>query len=61
MHIIELAAIINEQNNKYHNTIKMKPADLNSSMYIDLAVETNNKDLKFEVGDYVRISKYKNA
>ena len=56
MHIIELAAIINEQNNKYHNTIKMKPADLNSSMYIDLAVETNNKDLKFEVGDYVRIS-----
>ena len=39
----------------------MKPADLNSSMYIDLAVETNNKDLKLEVADYVRISKYKNA
>ena len=30
-----------------------------SSRYIDYSVENNAKDLKFKVGDYVRISKYK--
>ena len=29
-------------------------------MYIDIAVENIDKDLKFEVGDHVRILKYKN-
>ena len=29
-------------------------------MYIDIAVENIVKDLKFEVGDHVRILKYKN-
>ena len=31
----------------------MKPTDLNSNTYIDIAVENNNKDHKFEIGDYV--------
>ena len=33
----------------------MKSADVNSSSYIDKAVETNDKDPKFEVGNHVRI------
>ena len=29
-------------------------------MYINFVKEVNDKDPKFQVGDYVRISKYKN-
>ena len=39
----------------------MKPVDVNSSTYIDSSNEINNKDLKFKVGDIVRISEYKNT
>ena len=38
----------------------MKPVDLKSSTYIDFDVDANDKGTKFQVGDYVRISKYKN-
>ena len=38
----------------------MKPADVKDNAYIDCSKEVNDKDPKFEVGDYVRISKYKN-
>ena len=38
----------------------MKPADVNSSTYIDFNKENNKKGSKFEVGYNVRISKYKN-
>ena len=38
----------------------MKPVDVKSSTSIDFVVKNNNKDLKFKVGDDVRISKYKN-
>ena len=37
-----LADIVHEYYNTYHNTIKMKPVDINSSTYIDFA--TKNKD-----------------
>ena len=30
------------------------------NIYIDFDVENNDKDAKFEVGDHVRVSKYKN-
>ena len=36
-----------------------KPADVKSSTHFDFNVEYNDKDLKFEAGDYVRISNYK--
>ena len=52
--------IVNKYNNTYHKTIKMKPVDVNPSMYIDLNKENNKEGPKFEVGDNVRISKYKN-
>ena len=43
-----------------HITIKMKPIDVKDNTYINTSKEINNKDPKFKVGDYVRISKYKN-
>ena len=50
---------VNECNNKYHSTIKMKPVDENSRTYFDFNKESNNQDPKFEVGDHVRISNIK--
>ena len=38
----------------------MKPIDVKDNAYIDFKKEVNDKDPKFKVGDYVRISKYKN-
>ena len=51
---------VNEFNNIYHKTIKMKPVDVYLSTYIDFGAENNDKDPKFEVGNHVRISTYKN-
>ena len=51
--------IVNEYNNTYKR-IKMKPVDVKENTYIDFEKEVNDKDPKFKVGDYVRISKYKN-
>ena len=51
---------VNECNNTYHRTIKMKPVDVKDNTYIDSNKEVNDKDPKFKVGDHVRISKYKN-
>ena len=52
--------IVNEYNNAYRRKIKMKPADIKDNTYIDFEKDVNDKDPKFKVGDYVRISKYKN-
>ena len=58
--INNLAYIVNKYYNTYHSTIRMKPADVNSSAYIDLNKENNKEVPKCEVGNHVRISKYKN-
>ena len=60
VYIDKLDDIVNEYNNTYHRTIKMKPVDVKDNTYIDFEKEVNDKDPKFKVGDYVRISKYKN-
>ena len=60
VYIDKLDDIVNEYNNTYHRTIKMKPVDVKDNTYIDFKEETNDKDPKFKVGDHVRISKYKN-
>ena len=38
----------------------MKPIDVKDNTYIDFGKEVNDKDSKFQVGNHVRISKYKN-
>ena len=56
--------IVNEYNNTYHRTIKMKSVDVKDNTYIAStelhSVEMHsNKDPKLKVGDHVRISRYK--
>ena len=60
IYIDKLNDIVNEYNNTYHRTIRMKPVDVKDNRYIDFEKEVNNKDPKFKIGDHVRISKYKN-
>ena len=60
VHIDKLNDIVNEYNNTYHRTTKMKPVDVEDNAYIDFGKEVNDKDSKFKVGDHVRVSKYKN-
>ena len=60
MYVDKLDDIVKEYNNKYHTSIKMKRLDVKDNTYFDFKKEINNKDSKFKVGDYVRISKYKN-
>ena len=57
MYIDKLDGIVNEYNNKYHKTIKMKSVDVKDNTYIDSIKEVNDKDPKFQFGDYIRISK----
>ena len=56
MYIDKLA----EYNNTNHSWIKVKPIDVKSNTCIDFRTKNNKGDPKCEVGDYVRISKYKN-
>ena len=60
VYIDKLDDIVNEYNNTYHRTINMKPVSVKSCTYIDFKVENNDKGPKIEVGDHVRIPKYKN-
>ena len=61
VYIDKLDDIVDEYSNTYHRTIKMKPIDVKDITYINFEKEVNKKDPKFKVGDYVRISKYKNT
>ena len=38
----------------------MKPIDVKSDPFAEYNEESDEKDLKFKIGDHVRISKYKN-
>ena len=60
VYIDKLDGVINEYNNTYHRTIKMKPIVDKDGTYFDSIKEVNDKDPKFKVSDHVRISKYKN-
>ena len=61
VHIDELDDKVNEYNNTYHRTIKMKPADVKDNTYINFKKEPNDKDPKFKNGDHVKLSTYKNC
>ena len=60
MYIDKSDDIVNKYNNIYHSTIKLKTANVKDNAYIDFDKESNNMDPKFKVGEYVRVSKYKN-
>ena len=60
VYIDKLDDIVDEYNNTYHTTFKMKTIDVKDNTYINTSKEINNKDPKFKAGDRVRISKYKN-
>ena len=60
LYIDKLDDIVDEYNNTYPRTIKVKPVDIKDNTYIDFNKEVNDKDPKFKVGDQVRISQYKN-
>ena len=45
--IDELDDIINEYNNTYHRTIKMKPINVKDKKYFDFDKENNDKHPKF--------------
>ena len=55
VYIDKLDNIVDEYNNTYHRTVKMKPIDVKDNTYIDFDKEVNDN-----VGDHVRISRYKN-
>ena len=60
VYIDKLHDIVNEYNNTYHRTIKMKPVNVKDNTYIDFGKEVIDKDPKFKIGDLVRLSKHKN-
>ena len=51
--------IVDKYNNTYHRAIKTKPTGVKSNYYAKYNVDSDAKDPKFQVGDHVRISKYK--
>ena len=60
IHIDKLDDIVNACSNTNHRTIKMKPIDVKDNSSINSSKGVNDKDYKLQVGDHVRISKYKN-
>ena len=53
--------IVNKYNKSVHKTIKMKPIDVADDSFAEFNEESNKKNPKFNVGDHVRISKYKDV
>ena len=41
--------MVTKYNDTYHTTIKMKPADVKSNIYIDSSKEINDKDPKLKL------------
>ena len=60
VYIKKLGDIIGKYNNIYNRTFKMKDVDVNSKTYINFDKENHCKNPNFNVGDYVKIFKYKN-
>ena len=52
--------IVDQCNNTYYTTIKMKSIDVKSNSYAKYNVDSYTKDAKFKIGNHLRISKYKN-
>ena len=61
VHFDVLDDIVDEYNNTYHKTAKMKPADVGDDSFAEYNEKSNEKDPKIKVGDHVRISKFINV
>ena len=55
MYVNKLDDVVNEYNNTYDSTIKMKPIEFRDNAYIGFIKEVNDKNSKFQVGDHVRL------
>ena len=55
IYIDKLDDILNEYNNTYHRTIKMKPVDIKDNTYFDFEKEINDKDPKIQKYKYKNI------
>ena len=44
---------MNEYNNTYHRTVKVKPVDVKGNTFINSNKEVNDKDPKFKVADHI--------
>ena len=53
VYIDKLYDIMNKYNNTYRRTIKMKPVDITSNIYIDFTKKNNKEGPKFKVGYHV--------
>ena len=60
VYIDKLDDLVDECNNTYHRTIKIKPIEVKNNTYIDSSKEVNDKCPKFKAGDHANIFKYKN-
>ena len=49
VYVDKLDDIVNKYNNTYHSTIKMKPVDVKSKIYIDPSKKINDKDLDLKL------------
>ena len=58
VYIAKLGNIVSKYSDTYHRTIKMKPVDVKDITFIDFGKEINDKNLKFKIGDHVKISKH---
>ena len=47
VYIDKLDGIVDEYNNTYHRTIKVKPVDVNFGNYIEYNINSNEKNPKF--------------
>ena len=61
MCILILYDVVNKYSNTFHRAIKMKPAHVKPSIYIDSSKEIHDEDLKFKISDIVTIRKYINV
>ena len=43
VYVKKLLDIVDEYNNTYHRTIKMKPSDVNDNIYVDSQKDVNEK------------------
>ena len=58
MYIDKLDDIVNEYSNTYRRSIKIKFIVIKANKYFDISVINDNNNPKFEVSDWVIISKY---